>query len=84
MRHHYASQAASSADALPALRKAMMRETRALQGGQLPLHPDASVLLRQVTRATHDTCVTSLLSRMNVCYMTVTRSFHGCYRTSPR
>mmetsp|Transcript_8777 Transcript_8777/g.18221 ORF Transcript_8777/g.18221 Transcript_8777/m.18221 type:complete len:329 (+) Transcript_8777:3-989(+) len=46
-RHHYASQSASSSGALPALRKAMMREAREFQGGQLPLHPDATVFVRQ-------------------------------------
>ena len=48
-RHHYARNAEESgrgAGALPALRRALMREFKALRGGQLPLHPDAAILLR--------------------------------------
>jgi hypothetical protein len=47
-RHHYTHNAEESGSgaALPALRRALMREVKALRGGQLPLHPDAAILLR--------------------------------------
>ena len=47
-RHHYTHNAEESGAgaALPALRRALMREHKALRGGQLPLHPDAAILLR--------------------------------------
>ena len=48
--HHYAEQAASAesgGSTLPALRKKLMREVRDLQGGVLPLHPNAAIFVRQ-------------------------------------
>ena len=49
MHHYLANVKQSSGVALPELRKAMMREVRTLtQQGQLPLHPDAAIFMRQV------------------------------------
>ena len=47
-KYKYTTEAAEAGDAVgPALRKALMREARSLQGGQLPLHPDAAIFVRQ-------------------------------------
>jgi hypothetical protein len=46
-RHHYAGQAGQTSDLLSALRRSMMRESRQLAGGQLPLHPDSAIYVRQ-------------------------------------
>ena len=46
-KYKYTTEAAEAGDAVgPALRKALMREARSLQGGQLPLHPDAAIFVR--------------------------------------
>lgn len=48
-RHHYADQAAAAegGGALPALRKKLMKEAKELQRGDLPLHVNAAIFVRQ-------------------------------------
>uniref|UniRef100_A0A7S0NXP8 UBC core domain-containing protein n=1 Tax=Calcidiscus leptoporus TaxID=127549 RepID=A0A7S0NXP8_9EUKA len=45
-QYHYKAQAGQAQSALPALRKALMHESKALGDGQLPCHPDASIFVR--------------------------------------